>query len=139
MKFLKTRGGEDNTSSFFVFDKGLKMDGILTEVKKKIGIIEEVESFDIDIITDINAALATLTQIGIGPTDGFFIEDSSAVWTDFIADVTVLALVKNYVYMKVRMLFDASSMSSSVLESLKTQISEYEWRLSLYEGKERDY
>ena len=109
------------------------MDSILTEVKKKIGIIEEDESFDIDIITDINAALATLAQIGIGPTEGFFIEDSSAVWTDFVADVTVLALVKNYVYMKVRMSFDASSMSSSVLESLKTQISEYEWRLSLYE------
>ena len=104
------------------------MDSILTSVKKLLGIAEEDTSFDIDIILHINSVFMILTQLGVGPA--FTISDASSVWTDYIAAGDNLELVKSYMYLKVRVLFDPPS-SSSVLESFNRQIAEFEWRLNV--------
>lgn len=104
------------------------MDSILTSIKKLLGISEEYEQFDIDIITHINSVIAILTQVGIGPKEGFFITSKEQMWNDFMTDSPKLAFVRSYIYLKVRLLFDPPS-SSAVIESINKQIEELEWRI----------
>lgn len=104
-------------------------ESILTSVKKALGIIEEYEFFDADIIMHINSVFSILTQLGVGSPTGFTITDKTALWKDFIPeDSTLFESVKSYMYQKVKLLFDppSSSVLVSVIEKL---ISEFEWRL----------
>ena len=106
------------------------MDSILTSIKKLLGIAEEYTQFDEDIIMHINTVFLNLTQLGVGPEEGFLIEDDVASWEDFINDNTQLQAVKTYVYLKVKLLFDPP-LSSSVIESMNRMIAELEWRLNV--------
>ena len=108
----------------------MNTDSILTSVKKLLGITEECTDFDADIIMRINSTLMILTQIGVGPSEGFFIEDKTDFWDDFIDDIEQLEAVKTYVYMRVRLMFDPPS-SSAVMDAMNRTISELEWRLNL--------
>lgn len=107
------------------------MDSILTSMKKLLGITEEYTQFDTDIIMHINSVFTILTQLGIGPSEGFSISDDSAVWTDFIDETPQLELVKSYMHLRIRLLFDSATMSGTVAESINRQISEFEWRLQV--------
>lgn len=106
------------------------MESILTSIKKLLGIAEEYTHFDDDLIMHINSVFMTLTQIGVGPTDGFMIEDDSTDWMEFIEDSITLQAVKSYIYLKVKMIFDPP-LSSAVIEANNRMIDEYEWRLRL--------
>lgn len=105
------------------------MESILTSIKKMLGIEEEYEAFDPDIIMHINTALMTLAQIGVG-TEGFTIHDNTSVWTDFVSEVDNVEGVKTYVYLKVKSVFDPP-MSSAVSEAMKREKDELEWRLNI--------
>lgn len=105
-------------------------ESILTSIKKLLGIEEEYTHFDPDIIMHINSVFFILTQIGVGPVTGFTISDKTAIWTDFITDITKIEAVKSYTYLKVRLLFDPP-INSAVQESMKQMINEYEWRLNV--------
>lgn len=104
-------------------------ESVLTSVKKMLGIAEEYEHFDADLIMHINSVFSVLTQLGVGPSEGFMIEGKHAAWKDFILNEKELALVKSYIFLKVKLLFDPP-LSSAVLECYKLQIAEYEWRLN---------
>ena len=106
------------------------MDSILTSIKKLLGITEEYDHFDPDIIMHINTALSTLTQLGVGPSEGFMIEDKTATWSDFISDKKEVISVKTYVYLKVKKVFDPP-LSSIVMEAMNENIKELEWRLNV--------
>ena len=106
------------------------MESILTSIKKLLGIEEEYTQFDADIIMHINTVFLNLTQLGVGPSEGFLIEDDTAIWEDFIGDSSQLQAVKTYMYLKVKLLFDPP-LSSSVTESMNRMISELEWRLNV--------
>lgn len=106
------------------------MESILISIKKLLGITEEYDQFDPDIIMHINSVFMILTQLGVGPAEGFFIEDDTAVWTDFIQDVKKLESVKTYIYLKVKLAFDPP-LSSAVIESMNRLINELEWRLNV--------
>ena len=106
------------------------MESILTSIKKLLGITEEYDQFDPDIIMHINSVFMILTQLGVGPAEGFSIEDDTAVWTDFIQDIKKLESVKTYIYLKVKLAFDPP-LSSSVIESMNRLINELEWRLNV--------
>ena len=103
---------------------------ILTSIKKMLGVAEDYTEFDEDIITHINSVFLNLTQLGVGPEEGFMIEDNTAVWEDFIVDSIRLQAVKTYMYLKVKLLFDPP-LSSSVTESFTRMIAELEWRLNV--------
>lgn len=109
---------------------GENMDNILSSIKKLLGIPTEETAFDSDIIMHINSVFMILNQLGIGPTNGFTISDDYALWSDFIPDGQNLELVKSYMYMKVRLMFDPPS-SSAVLSAMEKTISEFEWRLNV--------
>lgn len=105
------------------------MESILTSVKKMLGIEEQYEHFDPDIIMHINSVFMDLTQLGVGPAEGFTIEDDTSVWTDFITD-TKFEAVKSYMYLRVRLLFDPPT-SGTVVEAMKREIDKWEWRLNV--------
>lgn len=106
------------------------MESILTSIKKLLGIPEEVESFDMDIVMHINSVFSILTQLGVGPVMGFSISDSSATWADYLGDDSRIEMVKSYIYLKVRMMFDPS-LTSTVNEAMTRNIAELEWRLNV--------
>lgn len=106
------------------------MESILTSIKKLLGIAEDYEHFDADIIMHINSVFMILNQLGVGPPEGFRIEDKLATWNDFIPADTNLELVKSYIHLKVRLLFDPP-LSSTVMESINRMIAEFEFRLNV--------
>ncbi|MCC8085630.1 MAG: hypothetical protein LIP15_15565 [Clostridium sp.] len=106
-------------------------DSILTSMKKLLGITKEYTHFDADIIMHINSVFSILTQLGVGPSDGFSIEDDTTMWTDFMPTDPRLELVKSYMHLRVKLLFDSTTMSSAVMDSINRQISEFEWRLQV--------
>lgn len=108
------------------------MDSILTSIKKLLGIEEDYDHFDAEIVIHINSVLSILTQLGVGPSEGFIIEDKSSTWDEFLdeKELTQLSSVKSFIYLKVRLLFDPPS-SSAVIESTNRLISELEWRLNV--------
>lgn len=106
------------------------MDSILGSIKKLLGITEVYDVFDKDLVMHINSVFFVLTQLGVGPVEGFTIQDETAVWDDFIPCGANLEAVKSYVYLKVRLLFDPPQ-SSALTEAINRQISEFEWRLNV--------
>lgn len=107
------------------------MESILTSIKKMLGITEEDTVFDADIIMHINSVFMILTQLGVGPSEGFYIEDDSAEWTEFVAEPSKLQAIKTYIFLRVKLLFDPSSVGSSTLASYERTIQELEWRLNV--------
>ena len=106
------------------------MESILTSIKKMLGITEEYKHFDADIIMHINSVFMILNQIGVGPEQGFFIEDDSTEWTDYLSDPFEIQAVKTYIYLKVRMIFDPPA-SGTIMNAIKESIAELEWRLNV--------
>ena len=108
---------------------GMRMnDSILTSIKKLLGITEEYEHFDQDIIIHINSVFMILNQLGVGPSNGFSITDKTDVWSDFISEGVNIESVKSYMYLKVKLLFDPPT-TSAVMESMNSMICELEFRL----------
>lgn len=106
------------------------MDSILTSIKKMLGITAEYTQFDADLIIHINSVFSILTQLGVGPSTGFSIHDEYSVWTDFLPEDPRLEMVKTYVYLKVRLMFDPPD-RSAVADAMKRQIDEFEFRLNV--------
>lgn len=107
-------------------------ESILNTIKKLLGITKEYTAFDEDLIVYINSAFSILRQLGVGPDEGYFITGVNETWGDFITgDPARLRLVRSYVYMKVRLMFDPPTQSSALLESMKEQVREFEWRLNV--------
>jgi len=101
---------------------------ILTTVKKSLGLVEDDASFDTDILLFINSVLANLNQIGVGPENGFQIEDNTATWESFLGTDPRLNNVKTFVYLKVRMLFDPPA-TSFAIAAIENQAKELEYRI----------
>lgn len=105
------------------------MDSILTSVKKLLGIQEKYTNFDADIIMHINTVFAALNQLGVGPELGFMIESNTETWDKYITNYNI-NMVKSYMYLRVRLLFDPPT-SSVLMESMNRSIAELEWRLNV--------
>ena len=107
---------------------------ILKSTKKILNIGPDDVSFDLDIITHINSAFSVLHDLGVGPLNGFVIEDETAEWSAYLPndteeDLVKLGKVKAIVWLRSRLLFDPPT-SGFLLDSTKAQLQEYEWRLS---------
>lgn len=108
-------------------------DSILISVKKILGLAEEYEQFDADVVMHINSAFMALRQIGIGPQEGFFIEGKDEEWSDLYGFGSRYEAVKSYIALKVRLMFDPPA-SESLIKCINEQIAELEWRLCLEAG-----
>lgn len=106
-------------------------ESILISIKDMLGIDKDCDAFEEDIIIFINSGFSTLYQIGFDPIKDFRITDESSKWSDIpTEDFDIMDLIKPYIYMKVRTLFDPPT-SSFVLDALNNQIKEYEWRIQI--------
>jgi hypothetical protein len=106
------------------------MDSILTSIKKLLGIQSDYTHFDADLVITINSVLAILTQLGVGPENGFSISDASATWADFIGEATTLEMVKSFVHLRVRLLFDPPQ-NASLADAIDRMAKELEWRIQV--------
>ena len=102
---------------------------ILISTKKILGISEDYEAFDLDIITHINSTFALVNQLGVGPSTAFTVEDVNDKWSDLSLPADQLNMLKTYLYLKVRMVFDPPP-TSFAIEAMNNQIAEHEHRLS---------
>ena len=103
-------------------------ESILNTIKVLVGVDENYTAFDTDIITGINTALATLHELGVGPTNGLQIVDASTLWSEFVESSTLLGLCKQYISLKTRLIFDPPT-NSTVIENINGSIRELEWRI----------
>lgn len=112
-------------------------DSILKSVKKVLGLHEDYDAFDIDVIMHINTAFFTLNQLGVGPEGGFEISDHTKKWSDFLGSDRDLNAVQSYVFVRVRLLFDRPETSYGI-QALERQANELEWRLEVQAGARED-
>ena len=104
---------------------------ILPSIKKLLGIPFDNKHFDVDLILFINAAFATLFQLGVGPKENAYkIESEDNVWEEFIGTEKNIENVKTYVFLKTKLAFDPPA-TGAAMESLKELIKESEWRLNV--------
>lgn len=104
-------------------------DSILQDIKKLLGIEYDIIDFDHDLVMYINSVFMTLNQMGVGPKETFSINNSSAIWADFLGENSDIEAVKTYVYFKVKKMFDPAT-NSTVSQANDQIISELEWRLN---------
>lgn len=102
---------------------------VLTDVKKYIGFDEEYKAFDPDIVLQVNSALSVLKQIGVDITGSLSL-DGVEDWSDILGKHVDIEMIKNYIYLKTKLIFDPP-LNGSIMESIKEQIKEYEWRINL--------
>lgn len=107
------------------------MESILDSIKQLLGIPSEDESFDTDIKVYINAITPNLAQMGIGPKNGYIVTTNTQTWSDYI-DSTIINLegVKQYIYLKVKLIFDPPTNSTTV-QAINDSLKELEWRMML--------
>lgn len=106
------------------------MTSILDTIKKMIGTPLDDTSFDVDLIVGINSAIMALTQLGVGPPEGFTIQNNTATWADFLGETIQLEAVKTYVYLQVKMTFDPPG-TSFLLDAITRQLGELAFRINL--------
>jgi hypothetical protein len=111
-------------------------DSILTSVKKALGIDESYTAFDPEITMHINSVFSTLNQIGVGPQNGFQIEDATPTWDDLLAGEARLNMVKTWTYSKVRLIFDPPT-TSFAIAAHQDIIKELEYRIYTFSEVEK--
>lgn len=119
-------------------------DSILTSVKKYLGPDEYYTVFDQDIIMNINAAFSTLDQVGLAFQTSFMVVDEEQTWDDYFEAIATSddiwlnemnrEMVRQYVYLSVRIVFDPPT-SSFVLTSMENRLKELEWRINVLSCK----
>ena len=105
-------------------------ESILTSVKNFLGIAEEYKAFDDKLIPIINTVFPILRQLGVGPDRPFYVEDCTTSWREFSDEISNLLMVKTYVGLKVKKLFDPAQ-NGTLAEAENNSIAELEWRLNV--------
>lgn len=103
-------------------------ESILNTTKKLLGLAENYDAFDTDVIININSVFSTLNDLGVGPSLAFKINDADAVWADFFLDQVDIEDVKTYMYLRLRLAFDPPATSFGI-SAFERQVKEHEWRL----------
>lgn len=114
-------------------------DSILATIRKKIGgYVEGDSAFDTDLIVCINTALSVLTQLGVGPAEGFRITGEEETWSDLLTNSQPgrLEMVKDFVFLRTKMIFDPPQVGS-VINAYNDTINELTWRINVAVDPER--
>ena len=104
-------------------------DSIFESVKKVVGLLGDDDSFDEDLLLHINSVVSTLRQLGLSIPADFYVRDDVQTWQDLLGEFRDLDLVKSYMTMKVRLMFDPPA-SSFALASIEKMCAEAEWRIN---------
>lgn len=108
----------------------MEEDSIFKSIKGFLGIQEEDNGFDQDILLHINTMLSNLYQLGVGD-ESKHIFGAEETWTDLFYDnLELIDLIKEYIFLKTKLMFDPPS-SSFVLNALAEQADEVQWRIHI--------
>lgn len=105
-------------------------ESILKSIKKNLGLAEDYDVFDEDVITFINSALGTLTQVGIGPAQGFLVTGDAETWENLLGADQRFGPVKSFVTLHTRLAFDPPGTSFHI-SAIQEQLREMLWRLEI--------
>lgn len=105
-------------------------ESILASVKKRIGLSIDDDSFDTDLIVDINSSVDVLRQIGLDVDEDFYVDDYDTTWADLLPSSSNLAMVKTYIVKKIRKWFDPPQ-NGTAMDALNSSIDELEWRINV--------
>ena len=103
---------------------------ILESIKQLLSIDTSYDYFDMDVTLHINSAFSELHQLGVGPAEGFRITGQTETWADFLGNRNDLDMVKSYVYLFVRLLFDPPS-NSFLVSAFESQLERLTWRINM--------
>lgn len=106
------------------------MSSILTDIKLLLGIESTDTNFDSELVIFINAAISKVTQLGVGPEEGFSITGTTQTWDDLIGNFKNLQAVKDYIYIDVRLIFDPPS-NAFVVNAYRDMQNELAWRITV--------
>lgn len=111
-------------------ERNLVEESILLSIRD---MLDSDSYFDPQLIIHINTAFSILSDLGVGPDDGFMITGETETWSDYLNYIEdnkkIFNMVKSYMVIKVKLLFDTSSMQQSAIQLMKDEADEYEWRL----------
>lgn len=111
-------------------------DSILTSIKKLLGIVESDTSFDSELIMLINSALMVIMQEWYGMDHAFRIEDKTATWDDILGEDVDYEGIKQYIFLRVKLIFDPPN-NSSVIEAMRKEMEDLEWRMYVWKDNVR--
>lgn len=111
----------------------VKDESILNSIKDYVDVVEDDDSFNKKLITDINTVLMTVMHEWHGVDHAFVIHDETAIWSDFLGDDVDYEGVKTLVGLKVKLLFDPPT-NAAVLQSYKEEI--YNLEVGMYIWKD---
>lgn len=104
-------------------------ENILKSIKENVGVYQYDDAFDSDIKLHINSAFSTLFQLGIGEKIPYRLDNTDATWEGMFSDYDdCIPFIREYTFLKVKLLFDPPS-NSSVLDALKKELNEIEYRI----------
>lgn len=110
---------------------------ILDSVKGVLNISPGDSAFDQDVIMHINSVFGVLNQLGVGPPQGFMITDSTTTWDTFLgSDALRMNMVKSYMYLHVRLLFDPP-VTGPAIKAVEVQMAELQWRINAQREEEK--
>lgn len=105
---------------------------VLNSVKEALGIDEEYNIFDMDILAYINGALSTAYQLGA--VDDVTVMDETTTFGNIVNENTQLNALYMYLITSVRLTFDPPQ-NSFLVKSLEDRIQELQWRLCIHGNK----
>lgn len=109
-------------------------ESILSTVKKLLGVTDDYDYFDQDLLIHINSALMSLSQIGVCPSQDFYTLDKDTTWSEYLGydyqENIDFGSIKSYIYLKVKLLFDPPQ-NSFTIEAINKMIAEMEWRINI--------
>lgn len=106
-------------------------ESIFDTIKTMLDVPLDQDSFDTELLALINGAFFTLNQLGVGPDAPFVLENRDAIWSEFTSDINSLQLVKQYIFISVKLLFDTAATGSATISALERERDRLEWRLNV--------
>lgn len=104
------------------------MNSILNTIKNRLEIELDDNSFDDELILDINSELADVTHLGVG-CRGFFITGPDETWDMFEPRVNILSFLQQYIYFQVKKSFDGDSLSGTTVEHINKKVERLEIKM----------
>ena len=104
---------------------------IINTIKKMLGIDEDYNAFDKELLFFINSAIMELSQLGVGSPDFQITEDGFETWSDFLNNSAANGLLngaQEFIYIKTRLIFDPPN-SGYVTSAFQKKLEELTWRL----------
>lgn len=101
---------------------------IFDTTKKLIGFTIDYTAFDVDILVSINSVFGILYQLGV---ISYPLEvKTDTTWAELNLDTDILGMVKDYIYLKIKLIFDPPQIGS-LNASMTERIKELEFRLNV--------